>query len=573
MASTIKVFVAYDQSDEKYVKGRHCLFSYLRPLEHRGLEFWWEEQIAAGDVWNETIELQIRESHIILVLVSHLFLGSAYCISQQVREFLDSFDEKDKVVLPVILSRCDWRDYRWLRQHKFLPTEGTLEEHYTEPGKQKALFKDIYDHILRQAIRIRAGREKAALDNTTAKEVRLAELARDLNKPLRRILSDAKCKKLLTRRNVKSVSQNTAVKIRRMYEGTRTDFLDLPDLIRDCAPARCIASSADGRLLATLHDDATIHLWQIGDFSVHKFYRLQRDFGAPHSLAVRTMTDGWEVAAGMKHGLQIWRIARDGTTQRQAKRAHESLAALQYTQQGSQLLLINKSEHIQIVSSDDINHTLQSFRAVGQNLTSGAFCSNDRYVLAGSERGEVLVWDRQSGEGLPGIREHDKAAISALIGFNNNGVYLSTTQSDQAYVLRTCVGEGIRKRIELPVLPSCMARHPAGLLFVGLKDRSLQARELMKGSVRWSARFAGAPVATAALGRRGVGIVKSDGSIEIRQAATGHVLGTILALEGGKWFALNAAHQVVGEGYERYLGFCGKIEIKRTHKRSNFTIV
>ena len=52
----------------------------------------------------------------------------------------------------------DRRRHRWLSERQFLPGGNeTLEEHYTEPGRRKALFLKIREALRKRAELIRQG--------------------------------------------------------------------------------------------------------------------------------------------------------------------------------------------------------------------------------------------------------------------------------------------------------------------------------------------------------------------------------------------------------------------------------
>jgi hypothetical protein len=78
------------------------------------------------------------------VLVSQWFLDSPYCADTEIATFLQLCRDRGLVIVPVILSPCEWDRHEWLRSRQFLPKAGkTIEEHYIDPGQQKRLFFDV----------------------------------------------------------------------------------------------------------------------------------------------------------------------------------------------------------------------------------------------------------------------------------------------------------------------------------------------------------------------------------------------------------------------------------------------
>lgn len=151
-APKVRVFFSYSHVDKKYMDKR-SLLGYLDGLERSGeVEFWWDEEIVAGDKWDEEIRGRIRETDIALILVSQWFLNSAYCQKVEIRNFLHECQRNGLIIFPIILSACDWKAHDWLRQRQLLPKEDrNIEEHYSRSGKRKALYLEIY-HDLKEHI-------------------------------------------------------------------------------------------------------------------------------------------------------------------------------------------------------------------------------------------------------------------------------------------------------------------------------------------------------------------------------------------------------------------------------------
>ncbi len=125
------------------------LLGFLKGIQQEGIaEFWWDQRIATGDLWDEEIKAKIIDSDIALVLVSQAFLNSSYCTDVEIGGFIG----RKVFIFPVILSACEWQRHKWLHSRQFLPGgEETVEEHYTEPGRRKRLFWKILSE-LRQRI-------------------------------------------------------------------------------------------------------------------------------------------------------------------------------------------------------------------------------------------------------------------------------------------------------------------------------------------------------------------------------------------------------------------------------------
>lgn len=149
----IKVFVSYSHQDAGYLE-KQSLLGFLRGLERDGVEFWYDQKIGMGDLWDEEIKGRIAGSDLALVLVSQAFLDSAYCTDVEIGGFV-----RGKLpILPVILSACDWQRHEWLKQRQFLPAgERTIEEHYIADGPRKRLFLEIREEVRKHVEKLTEG--------------------------------------------------------------------------------------------------------------------------------------------------------------------------------------------------------------------------------------------------------------------------------------------------------------------------------------------------------------------------------------------------------------------------------
>ncbi|HEV3075311.1 MAG TPA: AAA family ATPase, partial [Thermoanaerobaculia bacterium] len=165
----IRIFVSYSHSDSDYL-AEDSLLGFLRGLEHEGAEFWTDERIAAGDKWDDDIRSRISQSDIALVLVSQSFLDSEYCTSVEIEGFLSRSREVGMVILPVILSPCEWERHSWLRSTQYLPGHGkTIEEDFLDLGRRKRLFLAIRSNLRKQVGCIRRAREELQKKAISAK--------------------------------------------------------------------------------------------------------------------------------------------------------------------------------------------------------------------------------------------------------------------------------------------------------------------------------------------------------------------------------------------------------------------
>lgn len=144
---TIRVFVSYSHQDQKYL-ANDSLLGFLKGLEQEGFEFWHDQNILAGEIWDKEIRRQMELADIALVLVSQAFLNSKYCREREIASFIEERRRRGLVIVPVILSACNWRGYDWLRETQFLPKDGkNVESAFKNKGQRKVFFLEVFKDL------------------------------------------------------------------------------------------------------------------------------------------------------------------------------------------------------------------------------------------------------------------------------------------------------------------------------------------------------------------------------------------------------------------------------------------
>jgi hypothetical protein len=116
---SISIFFCYAHEDEPFL---NKLKAYLRPLQRQGLiDVWHDRDISAGTEWEREISQHLNEAKIILLLVSPDFMNSDYCYSIEMKRALERHDQKDALVIPVILRPIYWQGV--LGNIQALPTD------------------------------------------------------------------------------------------------------------------------------------------------------------------------------------------------------------------------------------------------------------------------------------------------------------------------------------------------------------------------------------------------------------------------------------------------------------------
>ncbi len=104
----IKLFISYAHRDEDF---RLELNDQLSNLQRQKIiSSWHDRQIVPGQEWAGEIDDALNEARIILLLISARFMASDYCYSKEMLRAIERHDAGEAVVIPIILSACDWQD-------------------------------------------------------------------------------------------------------------------------------------------------------------------------------------------------------------------------------------------------------------------------------------------------------------------------------------------------------------------------------------------------------------------------------------------------------------------------------
>ena len=106
--SPIGIFYSYAQEDEEF---REKLEKHLAILRRNGVvKEWHFRKIKGGEEWKNEIDENIKNSQIILLLVSSDFLSSDYCYNVEMKKAMELHKNRLARVIPIILRAVDWHD-------------------------------------------------------------------------------------------------------------------------------------------------------------------------------------------------------------------------------------------------------------------------------------------------------------------------------------------------------------------------------------------------------------------------------------------------------------------------------
>lgn len=139
--SKIKIFYSYSHVDEVL---RKKLDDHLAFLKHDNVITWYDREIISGHVLDETIQKELNEADIILLLISSSFLSSFYCYEVEMKRAMERHETKEAVVVPVLLSDCVWQKAPFAKllmtPHDAKPVNNpkywaTIDEAFTDVAK------------------------------------------------------------------------------------------------------------------------------------------------------------------------------------------------------------------------------------------------------------------------------------------------------------------------------------------------------------------------------------------------------------------------------------------------------
>ena len=100
------IFISYAHRDEHY---KDELKNHLVPLVLKEkIEIWDDVEIDAGSEWDEEIKGNLSEADIVLILISSNSIASTYIQNVEIKSAMDSHENGEKRVIPIILKPCKW---------------------------------------------------------------------------------------------------------------------------------------------------------------------------------------------------------------------------------------------------------------------------------------------------------------------------------------------------------------------------------------------------------------------------------------------------------------------------------
>lgn len=125
----MKVFLSYSHEDEEY---KEKLDKHLASLRrNKKIDTWNDRKLLPGSKLDETIKEQLRQSDIIILIVSSSFIDSDYCYGIEMQEAIKRAKNGECKIIPVIARSCMWDDTPF-KDFLVLPTDGKAISQYKD---------------------------------------------------------------------------------------------------------------------------------------------------------------------------------------------------------------------------------------------------------------------------------------------------------------------------------------------------------------------------------------------------------------------------------------------------------
>ncbi len=106
LSAPMKIFISYSHKDYNYLER---IETHLASLRRDGLiEDWNDTKFKIGDLWDDKIKSKLKNSDIVILLISADFINSSYIHNNELPLIMKLVKEGSCVLFPVVVEDCDW---------------------------------------------------------------------------------------------------------------------------------------------------------------------------------------------------------------------------------------------------------------------------------------------------------------------------------------------------------------------------------------------------------------------------------------------------------------------------------
>ncbi len=153
MAGENTLFISYAHRDEIW---KDELLVQLRALGRAvPLDIWDDRRIRQGEDWYREIRNAVARARFAVCLITGHFLGSSFCMDEEIPELLRRRQEEGLDLLPILIEDCPWEAHLWLKPLQMLPRDGkTVKVDFRDNHETvfSAVAKRIYEALQGPAV-------------------------------------------------------------------------------------------------------------------------------------------------------------------------------------------------------------------------------------------------------------------------------------------------------------------------------------------------------------------------------------------------------------------------------------
>ena len=128
----VKIFLSYAHADESF---KNEIYKHLSPLKRsEKIKMWSDKELLPGSSFNDEIKEKLKQSDIIILLISADFIDSDYCYEIEMQNAIIRAEKEECYVVPVIVRDCLWKDTP-LKDILALPKNGKSINGYEDRDK------------------------------------------------------------------------------------------------------------------------------------------------------------------------------------------------------------------------------------------------------------------------------------------------------------------------------------------------------------------------------------------------------------------------------------------------------
>jgi len=137
----LKLFISYSHADEAFC---NAFKVHLAPLKSNGkINAWHDRRLKVGDSLDEKLATNLRQSSLVVFLISPDFLNSFYCMQKEFAQTLEQRKAGISTIIPIIVRESSWEDTEF-HQYVCIPNDGKPIKSYEDEDKA---WKEVVGHI------------------------------------------------------------------------------------------------------------------------------------------------------------------------------------------------------------------------------------------------------------------------------------------------------------------------------------------------------------------------------------------------------------------------------------------